>query len=255
MRHPVSRFAFAIIVGSTIAGAAPALAVELPPICGVASAAGSGHGGMDMGGGDMVAPSLDQAHQDLMAGMAEMNRQMDAGAAAADIDVAFICSMIPHHQGAIDMAKAELAHGDDPWAKALAGQIIDAQEKEIAEMLAWLARQPMPAATTGDANAYDLQLVGEPVRNGKLVDFSVRLVHADTGMPVADAVLDIEDFNMEPEGMTGSDTVHSLGSDAPGVFRLEVEPTMAGRWALLVSARVPGEADPIRDTLIVPIPE
>ncbi len=84
----------------------------------------------------------DAAHTELMAGMDAMNADMMAGGTASDIDVAFICSMIPHHRGAIDMAKAELAHGDDPWAKELATTIIAAQEKEIADMLAWLEKQP-----------------------------------------------------------------------------------------------------------------
>ena len=84
----------------------------------------------------------DAAHTELMAGMDAMNADMMAGGTAADIDVAFICSMIPHHRGAIDMAKAELAHGDDPWAKEMAQAVITAQEKEIADMLAWLEKQP-----------------------------------------------------------------------------------------------------------------
>jgi uncharacterized protein (DUF305 family) len=55
----------------------------------------------------------------------------------ADID--FRAKMIPHHQGAIDMAKVALEHATDPSTKALAEAIIAAQEKEIAEMQAWLA--------------------------------------------------------------------------------------------------------------------
>jgi len=86
-------------------------------------------------------PEMDQAHADLMAGMDAMNRDMMTGAKAEDIDVAFVCGMIPHHQGAISMAKAELAHGDDEWAKAMAQKVVDAQEAEIAEMLAWLKEQ------------------------------------------------------------------------------------------------------------------
>lgn len=119
----------------TTAGAA-----ELPAICQAGMHHGMGGamgGGMDMMGG----MGLDQAHQDLAKGMDETNAQMMQGMMAEDIDVAFVCGMIPHHQAAINMAKAELAHGDNDWAKALAQKIIDAQQKEIADMLAWLAEQ------------------------------------------------------------------------------------------------------------------
>ena len=90
---------------------------------------------------DMGDPT-DDAHKALMSGMDTMHKDMDQGMQANDIDVAFICGMLPHHQGAIDMAKAELQYGDDPWAKQLAQAIIEAQTKEIAEMKDWLAKQP-----------------------------------------------------------------------------------------------------------------
>lgn len=88
------------------------------------------------------AEAASPAHTELMAGMDAMNNNMMAGGTATDIDVAFVCSMIPHHQGAIDMARAELKHGDDPWARQMAQAVITAQEKEIADMLAWLEKQP-----------------------------------------------------------------------------------------------------------------
>lgn len=56
-----------------------------------------------------------------------------------DADKDFALMMIPHHQGAIDMAKVELQHGKDPKLRAMAETIIKAQEKEIAELKAWQA--------------------------------------------------------------------------------------------------------------------
>lgn len=58
----------------------------------------------------------------------------------AEFDTLWLESMIAHHQGAVEMAKAEIANGDDAAAKALAGEIIKAQEAEIAQMKQLLER-------------------------------------------------------------------------------------------------------------------
>jgi len=72
-----------------------------------------------------------QADMDMMHGMSVEY--------TGNADVDFRTKMIPHHQGAIDMAKVALQFATDPSTKAMAEAIIAAQEKEIAEMQAWLA--------------------------------------------------------------------------------------------------------------------
>ncbi|TVQ56468.1 MAG: DUF305 domain-containing protein [Rhodobacteraceae bacterium] len=72
--------------------------------------------------------------------MARMHDGMDIPL-TGDADVDFAAGMIPHHQGAIEMAEIQLEFGADPEMRALAEAIIAAQEAEIAQLRAFLERR------------------------------------------------------------------------------------------------------------------
>ncbi|PZR51668.1 DUF305 domain-containing protein [Xylanimonas oleitrophica] len=86
------------------------------------SASMDGMEGMDHSGMDMNGMDQEQAMADLQ------------GLEGAEFDKQFLQTMTAHHEGAIDMAQAEIEDGVNEEATALARQIIDAQTQEIAEM-------------------------------------------------------------------------------------------------------------------------
>lgn len=69
----------------------------------------------------------------------KMHKDMDIPY-SGDADADFVRGMIPHHQGAIDMARIVLAHGKDPEIRKLAEGVIRDQEKEVAMMRDWLKK-------------------------------------------------------------------------------------------------------------------
>ena len=77
----------------------------------------------------------------VMVVMDEGMRRMD-GANPADIDASFAAMMVPHHQGAVDIARLQLLYGKDPALRRLAQSIIAEQQVEIQQMQAWLKQHP-----------------------------------------------------------------------------------------------------------------
>jgi hypothetical protein len=72
-----------------------------------------------------------------------INQKMHDGmdiAFTGNTDVDFVRGMIPHHQGAVDMARTLIAFGKDPQLRKLAEDIVKAQESEIALMQEWLKK-------------------------------------------------------------------------------------------------------------------
>jgi len=72
--------------------------------------------------------------------MAQMHAAMDRVSSTGDPDRDFALMMIPHHQGAIDMAKVELLYGKDPVMRRLAQEIIADQQSEIDAMRLQLSK-------------------------------------------------------------------------------------------------------------------
>lgn len=76
---------------------------------------------------------------DMEKGMARMMQDMHAPGYTGNPDRDFLAMMIPHHEGAVDMARLVLIHGRDPLVRQLAQEIIASQTIEIAGMRARLA--------------------------------------------------------------------------------------------------------------------
>jgi uncharacterized protein (DUF305 family) len=96
-----------------------------------------------MPGMDMSAPTHagpDGSTPAFKAADDKMMHDMSAPEYTGDADKDFVAHMIPHHQGAIEMAQTELKYGKDPELKRLARNIIKAQHDEIAFMQKWQAK-------------------------------------------------------------------------------------------------------------------
>jgi uncharacterized protein (DUF305 family) len=92
-------------------------------------------------------------HQQMDSVMTVMDTGMQqmGGVPPTDIDASFAAMMVPHHQGAVDMARLQLLYGKDPELRRLAQSIIAEQQVEIQQMNAWLRKHQ--ATTTHVAPA------------------------------------------------------------------------------------------------------
>ena len=147
-RHIVLTRILAVILAGGVAAGASAQARqdagETPPT-GQGQMEGMDHGQMtgegrgteNTGSGAAAIPDSPATEAYRAANMA-MHSGMDIEF-TGDPDIDFVLGMIPHHQGAVDMARIVLEHGQDPELRQLAEAIIEAQEAEIAFMREWLA--------------------------------------------------------------------------------------------------------------------
>ena len=128
--------------------APPTPASPTPPVQTMPMQSAPGQPGM-MGGqgatpgmGQMPPNAAGPAAQAMTQSMQKMQQNMMGAHLTGDADRDFVAMMIPHHQGAIDMARTELQYGKDPGLRRMARGIIAAQQKEIREMQQWQAKHP-----------------------------------------------------------------------------------------------------------------
>ena len=99
------------------------------------------------------APFVASTNRSFAELMADATHRMHEGMAApptGNPDEDFVIQMIPHHQGAIDMAEALLVHGKDPELRQLAKSIIAEQQNEIQIMRSWQRRHRPPPTKGND---------------------------------------------------------------------------------------------------------
>jgi uncharacterized protein (DUF305 family) len=89
----------------------------------------------------------DSKWSELLGSMHAMHGAMTSLQPTGDNDADFVRLMLPHHQAAIDMAKTQLAYGQDPQMRRLAQEIIIDQQSEIELMQLWLRQRERKSST------------------------------------------------------------------------------------------------------------
>lgn len=186
-----------IIIGAAVVAALGALAYTQLPKGGPDTMSGMDHSTMAPADAPASTKSYEKAMADLMAGM--------KAPLTGKPDVDFMKGMIPHHQGAIDMAKVVLQYGKDAEVKALAENVVKAQEGEIAMMKAWLGKTDQsvlvaePKSTTGNEQAMSTMMknMAVPYTGESDVDFIKSMIpHHQGAIDMAKVALQ---FAKDPE--------------------------------------------------------
>lgn len=106
------------------------------------------------------------------------------------------------------------------------------------------------------AKDYRFELVGKPQQAAGKDVVRIRLLHLPDNKPVPDAVIFESKADMGPAGMpTMTAPIKALPSKEPGIYAFEIEPGMAGTWAINLSAKVQGEAETVHGAVTTDLPK
>jgi hypothetical protein len=115
-----------------------------------------------------------------------------------------------------------------------------------------------PLSGNGIAAALDyrFELAGPIVKSANPSLVKIRLIHISDGKPIPAAIVINSKFDMRPEGMdTMTAPVKSVPSADPAVYQFKVQPSMPGKWAIDIAAKVQGETETVRGTVTVSVPK
>jgi hypothetical protein len=99
---------------------------------------------------------------------------------------------------------------------------------------------------------YAFEAVTHEVQAGYGATVDVRLIHKPSGKPAEDAVIFESRFDRGPEGRPDIVTYPTPADEVePGLYRFKVDISEAGRWALLLHAKVPGEKDTVQGQMVI----
>ncbi|MCU0893208.1 MAG: FixH family protein [Rhodospirillales bacterium] len=118
----------------------------------------------------------------------------------------------------------------------------------VAAGLSLAAAGPALAA----AADYVFEAVTKEVQAGYGATIDVRLIHTPSGKPAQNAVIFDSRFDRGPHGRPDIVTYPTPADEVePGVYRFKVDISEAGRWALLLHAKVPGEPETVQGQMLI----
>ena len=103
---------------------------------------------------------------------------------------------------------------------------------------------------------YKFEIAGPLAKSGKATVIKLRLVHVPDGKPVPGAVIIQTKFDMGQDGMAEMTApTKVVSAKDPGIYQIEADSPMTGKWGLSIAAKVQGETETVHGALTVAIPK